>query len=67
MNTVQRLIYMANQIAANLALDDDPVRATADHIDKFWDPRMRALIHDYRGDGLSPIAAAAIAHLHDTR
>lgn len=64
MNTVQRLVYMANQIAANLAQEDDPARATADHIDKFWDPRMRAIMYEYRGEGLSPVAAAAIAQLH---
>ena len=32
MNTVERLILMANQIATNLATDDAPVAAVADHI-----------------------------------
>lgn len=63
MTTVERLIYMANQIATNLATEPDPIGATANHIDLFWDPRMKQLIHAYGGDGLSTTAAAAIAQL----
>jgi formate dehydrogenase subunit delta len=61
MNTVERLVHMANQIAANLATEDDPIGATASHIQAFWDPRMKRLILGHEGEGLSPIAAAAIA------
>ncbi|MEZ5709257.1 MAG: formate dehydrogenase subunit delta [Blastomonas sp.] len=65
MNSIEKLVYMANQIARNFAVqgDDDAVRATADHIASFWDPRMRAMIIAHRaagGDGLGDIAAAAI-------
>lgn len=63
MNSVDRLVYMANQIAANLATDDDPVTAITNHIELFWDPRMKKLIREYKGDGLSPDAAAAISGL----
>ena len=63
MNTVERLVYMANQIATNLATDDAPVAAVAKHIKLFWDPWMKGLILDYDGDGLSPVAAAAIGQL----
>jgi formate dehydrogenase subunit delta len=66
-NTVERLVYMANQIAVNLATDDDPVAAIADHIDLFWDPRMKKLIRGYEGNGLSPYAAAAINRLTETQ
>lgn len=66
MNSIQRLVYMANQIAANLATDDDPVIATANHIQLFWDPRMKKLIRE-NGEGLSPIAAAAISQLAATQ
>ncbi len=66
MNTVERLIYMANQIATNLQTDDDPVGAVANHIDLFWDPRMKSLIFDHGTDGLSPTAAAAIEQLSKT-
>ena len=67
MNTVERLVYMVNQIAANLATDDHPVAAIANHIDLFWDPRMKALIREHNGDGLSPDAAAAIGLLAETQ
>lgn len=67
MNTVDRLVYMANQIAVNLATDNDPVAAIANHIDLFWDPRMKKLIREYKGDGLSGDAAAAISLLAETQ
>lgn len=57
------LIRMANQIAANLAHEDDPAGATAEHIRQFWDPRMKAAIRAHDGSGLSPAAARAIALL----
>lgn len=63
MNSVDRLVYMANQIAANLATDEDPVTAITNHIELFWDPRMKKLIREYKGDGLSSDAAAAISRL----
>lgn len=67
MKTVERLVYMANQIAANLATDDDPVTAIANHIELFWDPRMKELIREYEGNGLSPEAEAAINRLTETQ
>ena len=41
-----RLIYMANQIGKFFApqRQADPAAAIADHLKKFWDPRMRAAI-----------------------
>ena len=65
-HTLDRLIYMANQIARNLTFQHDPEAAVADHIDKFWDPRMKALIFDHLtvgGAGLDPIAAGALRKL----
>ena len=68
MSTGDRLIYMANQIARNLA-SEGPERAAAmvaDHIRSFWDPAMRArigLLARERPDALSPIAATAIARI----
>ncbi len=67
MNTVERLVYMANQIASNLATDEDPVGAIANHIKLFWDPRMKRLILENGCIGLSPNAAAAISRLGETR
>jgi formate dehydrogenase subunit delta len=63
MNSLDKLIMMANQIAANLTHEADPAEATAEHIRLFWDPRMKAMIRAYTGVGLSPTAAAAITQL----
>jgi len=61
MSSEERLVYMANQIAREFARTGDPAAATADHIAKFWDPRMRGriLAADPQQLGLSDIAAAA--------
>jgi formate dehydrogenase subunit delta len=42
--TVDKLVMMANQIGKFFVpqRDGDPVAAIADHLQKFWDPRMRA-------------------------
>jgi formate dehydrogenase subunit delta len=61
MKTIDRLVHMANQIAANLATEDDPIAATAEHIRLFWDPRMKAMMAAHDKTGLSEIAAAAVA------
>jgi len=62
---LEPLIRMANQIAANLAHEDNPAAATADHIRQFWDPRMKAAIREHDGSALSPTAARAIALLEN--
>ena len=61
MNSEERLVYMANQIAREFAHVGDPAAATADHIAKFWDPRMRAriLAGDAQQLGLSETASDA--------
>jgi formate dehydrogenase subunit delta len=65
-----RLVYMANQIGTFFASQGEAsaVDSTADHIRKFWDPRMRAriLAHlDAGGDGLAPTVARAVAALRE--
>lgn len=60
MSSVDRLVQMANQIAANLTHEDDPAAAVAAHIRLFWDPRMKSMIRNADQSGLSPIARAAI-------
>ncbi len=62
---LERLRYMADQIARNFAAlgEDEAVAATADHISSFWDPRMRAQLLDADGAGLSPVAARAVEKL----
>ncbi|HOX72549.1 MAG TPA: formate dehydrogenase subunit delta [Dokdonella sp.] len=66
---VQRLVAMANDIARYFASDPDReagIRGVADHLRKFWDPRMRRqiLAHlDDGGAGLDDLARAAVEHL----
>jgi len=61
---VSQLIYMANQIARNLAAQGEAVAVaqTAQHIRDFWDPRMKAAILA-NGEGLEPLARAAVEQL----
>ena len=62
-----KLVYMANQIGKFFAAQGaEAVPGIADHIAKFWDPRMRALIlaHlDAGGAGLDDLPRQAIASL----
>lgn len=65
MSNLDRLVYMANQIARNLAFRrDKAAAATADHLIQFWDPRMKDMIIACAAqpdNGLSDVAAEAIA------
>ena len=63
-----RLIYMANQIGDffNSQGHDHAVAGIAEHIKKFWDPRMRKKIFEHLdagGAGLKPNVLEAIASL----
>lgn len=62
---IERLRYMANQIARNFAVqgDEAAIAATAQHIRDFWDPRMRAAILADDRSVLEPIARAAVERL----
>ena len=64
----EKLVYMANQIGQFFASQgaDAAVAGTAEHIKKFWDPRMRDAIFlhlDRGGAGLDPAVRAAIGQL----
>jgi formate dehydrogenase subunit delta len=66
--SLDKLIYMANQIGKFFASQgtEKAVVGTADHIKKFWDPRMRAQIIAHLkagGAGLDPAVRAAIGSL----
>jgi formate dehydrogenase subunit delta len=66
--TLDRLVYMANQIAREFANQRprEAAEATWDHLWHFWDPRMRSMILTHLqagGAGLSEIAKAAVAKL----
>ena len=46
-----RLVSMANDIAINLSFHADADERIADHINRFWAPRMRSLLLDYAAGG----------------
>ncbi|OYW46171.1 MAG: hypothetical protein B7Z08_00410 [Sphingomonadales bacterium 32-68-7] len=56
---------MADQIAKNFSAlgHENAVLATADHINLYWDPRMKAGIFADDHAALSDIARLAIEHL----
>jgi formate dehydrogenase subunit delta len=59
------LVKMANDIANFFRLkpEDQAVAGTANHIRRFWDPRMRAKMAEHLahgGDGLNPLALKAV-------
>ena len=67
-NTDDRLVYMANQIGKFFQSQghDQAVAGVADHIHKFWDPRMRKAIFahlDAGGAGLDPNVLEALTTL----
>jgi len=51
--TPAKMVHMANQIALFFAAypHDEAVAAVADHIKKFWEPRMRAQLLGYLASG----------------
>jgi formate dehydrogenase subunit delta len=66
--TPLKLVYMANQIGKFFTAQDMATASAkiAEHIAKFWDPRMRAAIiaHlDTGGAGLDPAARQAVTSL----
>ncbi len=69
---VDRLVYMANQIGKFFVTQgaDEAVAGTADHLHKFWDPRMRKQILDHvaqGGEGLDPLVKRAVEQLRDMK
>jgi formate dehydrogenase subunit delta len=64
-STSDKLVYMANQIGSFFKAqepDNAPARI-AEHIRKFWDPRMRKMIFEHLdagGAGLEPNSRKAI-------
>jgi formate dehydrogenase subunit delta len=68
MSSADRLIYMANQIGKFFQSQghDQAVAGVAEHIRKFWDPRMRRGIFahlDAGGAGLDPNVREALETL----
>jgi formate dehydrogenase subunit delta len=65
----ERLVSMANDIGhffAGAADEGEAAKSVANHLKRFWDPRMRrAIVAHYRegGAGLDPVVRSAIALL----
>jgi formate dehydrogenase subunit delta len=66
---VDHMVKMANEIGAFFAAESPPGQASKDvanHLKRFWDPRMRReIVAHYRlgGAGLSDLALAAVGLL----
>ena len=68
----EKLVMMANQIGKFFAPQGEAkaVAGVADHLAKFWDPRMRRQIQAHLaagGSGLDPLVATAIRSLPPAR
>ncbi len=64
----EKLVHMANQIAMFCQTNPNGARHTADvadHINKYWDPRMRRQLVDVvaadAADDIHPLVRAAIS------
>ena len=71
-SSVDRLVMMANQIGKFFTpqRDSDAVAAIADHLQKFWDPRMRDAIVAHvaaGGAGLDGPVKEAVGRLKEAR
>jgi formate dehydrogenase subunit delta len=63
---IAHLLKMANDIAANLSFQSNTDERIADHINRFWAPRMRDLLIEYaasNGEGLSAALLPAVKKL----
>jgi len=66
----RKLVYMANQIGKFFKHrpEERAVADTADHLKKYWDPRMRTKIIAHLragGEGLDPIARKAVEYISE--
>ncbi|MBP9951555.1 formate dehydrogenase subunit delta [Pseudorhodobacter sp.] len=64
----EKMVMMINQIATYFSTQPgtDQALRIADHINDFWEPRMRIKLADHAkagGKGLSALALAACAHI----
>ena len=71
MSSIDRLVAMANDIANYFGAEPDHAAAAAgvaNHLRRFWEPRMRQKIIAHLGAGgagLSELARAGVARLTD--
>lgn len=63
---IDHLLKMANDIADNLGFQEDADERVADHLNRFWAPRMRKLLIEYVAEDpkdLSPTLLSAVSKL----
>ena len=69
-DTSEKLVRMANQIATFFLSQPEGVRVegVANHINRFWEPRMRRqlfdLIDNHGGEGLDSLVLQASSLIH---
>lgn len=61
------LVSMANDIAVNLSFQCDADDRIADHINRFWAPRMRRLLIEYAASDGQGLSAALLPALKKIR
>ena len=66
----EKMIRMANQIATFFASQkaEERVQGVADHINQFWEPRMRRQLIAHAGsggEGLDPLVMQAMAAIRE--
>ncbi|SDJ41258.1 formate dehydrogenase subunit delta [Salipiger marinus] len=64
----EKMVMMANQIATFFATQPgtDGAERVADHLNDFWEPRMRVQLLDHAGAGgagLHPLVMQAMVHV----
>lgn len=64
---VAHLVSMANDIAVNLSFHADADEKIADHINRYWAPRMRALLLEYAAGGEQDLSEALLPALSKLR
>lgn len=63
-DNAEKLIRMADQIVRHLPPSESRADQVADHIRRFWTPKMRAdLLLAVKGKDIDPVLAAAIKQL----
>jgi hypothetical protein len=61
------LVSMANDIAANLSFQAGAEERIADHINRYWAPRMRKLLLEYAASDGQDLSAALLPALEKLR
>jgi len=64
---INHLLSMANDIAANLSFQGDAADKIADHINRFWAPRMRKLLIEYAANDGQDLSEALLPALKKIR